>query len=173
LDVIRQHERHVGGKEIPASLRRRRRRRDGIGCSRVAWRWSNFTQGTHLIEFSRHCSFLPTPLISHPGMTSPSNEARLQLRDARDALCVSQLFANHPFTADDATNALEDSHVTPDPALIRVLLQHGADVNALSIRKVTWSKHPTELLRLLAEYGYDFKPYSHCILQSVASPGSH
>jgi len=114
-----------------------------------------------------------TTLISHPGMTSPSNEARIQLRDARDALCVSQLFANHPFTADDATNALEDSHVTPDPALIRVLLQHGADVNALSIRKVTWSKHPTELLRLLAEYGYDFKPYSHCILQSVASPGSH
>jgi hypothetical protein len=39
-------------------------------------------------------------------MTRPSNEARLQLRDARDALCVSQLFANHPFTADDATDEM-------------------------------------------------------------------
>ena len=150
-------------KMIPATLRRHR---DGTGCTRVTWSWLSFTPSRRVLEallFLAH-----TTHISTSDMTRPSNEARLQLRDARDALCVSQLFANHPFTANDAINALEHSHVTPDPALIRVLLQNGADVNVLDIRNVRWSKHPTELLRLLAEHGYDFKPKGHRVLQSVS-----
>jgi hypothetical protein len=42
---------------------------------------------------------------------------------------VSQLLAKHPFDADDATAALSEAQL--DPTLIRILLQHGADVNVV------------------------------------------
>jgi hypothetical protein len=111
--------------------------------------------------------------LSNPDMTVPSDETRQRLREAchvGDALYVSQLFVNQPFTADDATDALKDTHLNLDPALIRILLQNGANANLLQVRKIPKSKFATELLRLLAEYRYDFKPDGHRILQSVFSP---
>lgn len=65
------------------------------------------------------------------------------------------------------------THLNLDPALIRILLRDGANTNVLRIRKIPKSKIVTELLRLLAEYRYDFKPDGRRILQSVVSPGCY
>jgi hypothetical protein len=83
-----------------------------------------------------------------------------------DVALVSQLLANHSFDADDATAALSEAGM--DPTIIRLLLQHGADVNVADLWMTPLSKAPGELLRLLAEYGYDFTSDGHRILQSVS-----
>jgi hypothetical protein len=56
-----------------------------------------------------------------------------------------------------------------NPIVIRILLQHGADVRAVSMRMIPLSDAPGELMRLLAEYKYDFKSDGHRILQSVSN----
>jgi hypothetical protein len=83
-----------------------------------------------------------------------------------DVALVSQLLANHSFDADDATAALDQAGL--NLTIIRLLLQHGADVNTFHLPMTPLSKAPGELLRLLAEYGYDFKSDGHRILQSVS-----
>jgi hypothetical protein len=80
-----------------------------------------------------------------------------------DAELLSQLLADHSFDADDATVALEQAK--SDPAIFRMLLQHGADPSVVPLRSVRWCGAPAELTRLLAEYGYDFKSQGHYILQ--------
>jgi hypothetical protein len=87
-------------------------------------------------------------------------------RDCDDVALVSQLLANHSFDADDATAALSEAAL--DPTIIRILLQHGADVNVVHVRMIPCSDAPGELLRLLAEYKYDFRLEGHRILQLVA-----
>jgi hypothetical protein len=102
---------------------------------------------------------------------SPS-EAQDELRAAYYAgniERISQLFANAPLDAEDATRALEDSLMEMDPALIRVLLENGADISSISVRDIPRSGQVGELLELLAEYDYDFKADGHRILQSVLS----
>jgi hypothetical protein len=86
-----------------------------------------------------------------------------------DVARVSELFADQSLSADDATFALEKV-LYPKHEVIQVLLQNGADAGVIGVRSIPWSRRPTELLRLLAEYGYDFKPDGHLILQSVLSP---
>jgi hypothetical protein len=54
-----------------------------------------------------------------------------------------------------------------DPALIRVLLQNGADISSITCRDIPRSGQVDELLELLAEYDYDFKKEGHRILESV------
>lgn len=74
--------------------------------------------------------------------------------DVRDATRISQLFANHPLSADNATDALRDADM--DFALVRVLLQHGADPNVVDIRMILNTDRQHELLGLLAEYNFAF-----------------
>jgi hypothetical protein len=99
-------------------------------------------------------------------------EAQDELRTAcyaGDIERISQLFANAPLDAEDATLALEDSLMDMDPALVRVLLENGADISVIHIRDIPRSGQVGELLELLAEYEYDFKADGHRILQSVLS----
>jgi hypothetical protein len=86
-----------------------------------------------------------------------------------DVAGVSELFADQSLSTDDATFALEKV-LYPKHEVIQVLLQNGADAGVIGVRSIPWSRRPTELLRLLAENGYDFKPDGHLILQSVLSP---
>lgn len=83
-------------------------------------------------------------------------------RDGNVAL-VSQLLAEHSFDADDATAALDEAELSP--TIVRIHLQHGADVNVISMRMIPLSDVPLELMKLLAEYKYDFKADGHRILQ--------
>ena len=71
-----------------------------------------------------------------------------------EAAPVSQLLANHSVDTVDATTALEPAL---DPMIVRTLLQHGADVKVVPMRMIPLSDAPGELVRLLAEYKYDFQ----------------
>ena len=105
---------------------------------------------------------------------SPS-EAQDELRTAcydGDHKRVSELFANAPLDADDVTCVLEDALVEMEPALIRVLLQNGADIVSIGCRDIPRSGQVGELLEVLARYGYDFEKEGHWILQSVNPPRS-
>jgi len=102
-------------------------------------------------------------------MTSISDADQEDLCSASrdgDIALLSQLLANHSFDADDATAALDEADL--NPTVIRLLLQHGADVNTFHLPMAPCYDAPGELLRLLAEYGYDFKSDGHRILQSVS-----
>jgi hypothetical protein len=102
---------------------------------------------------------------------SPS-EAQDELRAAYYAgniERISQLFANAPLDAEDATLALEGSLMEMDPALIRVLLQNGADISSITCRDIPRSGQVSELLELLAQHNYDFKTDGRRILQSAVS----
>jgi hypothetical protein len=105
-----------------------------------------------------------------PEMHLSPGEAQDELRTAcyaGDIERISQLFANAPLDAEDATLALEDSLMDMDPALVRVLLENGADISSISVRDIPRSGQVSKLLQLLAEYNYDFKTDGHRILQSV------
>lgn len=93
-------------------------------------------------------------------------DLELACRD-RDADKVSRIFAFQQLNADDATAALQDARM--DFEVIRVLLQNGADPNSISIRQAASSKRAGELLRLLHEYGYNFKTDGHIVLEFVLS----
>jgi hypothetical protein len=80
-----------------------------------------------------------------------------------DAGLLSQLLVHHSFDADDATVALEQAK--SDPAIFRMLLQHGADPSVVPLHNIRRCGAPADLTRLLAEYGYDFKSQGHYILQ--------
>jgi hypothetical protein len=110
-----------------------------------------------------------------PEMQFSLSEAQDELRTTcydGDHKRVSELFANAPLDADDATSALEDSLVEMDPALIRVLLQNGADISSIGCRDIPRSGKFGELLGLLARCGYDFEADGHWTLQSVNPPRS-
>lgn len=113
---------------------------------------------------------LTTDLSNPQNMLSDSGVDQEDLcaasRDG-DVALVSRLLANHPFDADDATAALDEAEL--NPTIISILLQHGADVKVVSIRMIPCSDTLGELLRLLAEYEYDFKSDGHRILQSVST----
>jgi hypothetical protein len=105
--------------------------------------------------------------------THPPSEAQDELRTAYyagDIEHISQLFANVPLDAEDATRALEEFLMEMDPALIRVLLENGANVSVIHVHDIPRSGQVDELLELLAEHDYEFKAYGHRILQSVLSP---
>jgi hypothetical protein len=98
------------------------------------------------------------------------DEAQDQLSEAcqsGDAERVSQLFASQSLNADDATNALRDAYMD-DFMLIHVLLQNGADVSVVNLRDIQGCAGANDLLRLLAEYEYDFRSEGHIVLQSVS-----
>lgn len=80
-----------------------------------------------------------------------------------DLAILSQLLASDAFDADDATAALKVAD--RNPTIFRILLQHGADANVVPLRRLRYCRAPGELIRLLAEYGYDFKSKGHCMLQ--------
>ena len=84
-----------------------------------------------------------------------------------DVALLSQLLANHSFDADDATVALEEAELSP--AIVSILLQHGADVNAVPVRMIPLSDAPGELMRLLGKHNYDFKSDGHRILQLIST----
>lgn len=99
-----------------------------------------------------------------------ASETRQQLREAcsdANVALVSHLFESQPLTAEDASNALKNL-MKRDPALVRVLLENGADTSVVDIRKIARSRDASNLLKLLAEYNYDFRSNGHRILQSVA-----
>jgi len=100
----------------------------------------------------------------HKTMLSTSEVGRKLFYASRDGevALVSQLLANHSFDADDATAALGSAR---DPTIVRMLLQHGADVRVVPMHMIPLSDAPGELVRLLAEYKYDFKSDGHRILQ--------
>jgi hypothetical protein len=108
--------------------------------------------------------------ISKPQKTSPTSDADQEYLCSashdRDVPFVSQLLASHFFDADDATAALDEADM--DPTIYRLLIQHCDDVNVAYLPMAPLSKTPGELLRLLAEYGYDFKSDGRRILQSVS-----
>lgn len=102
-------------------------------------------------------------------MSSDNDLEREDLRSASrdcDVALVSQLLAAHSFDAMMLQQLLSEADL--DPTIIRLLLQHGADVNAVSLRMIPLSDAPGELMRLLAEYKYDFKSNGHLILQLVS-----
>ena len=80
-----------------------------------------------------------------------------------DLAILSQLLASDAFDADDATAALKVAD--RNPTIFRILLQHGADANVVPLRRLRYCRAPGELIRVLAEYGYDFKSKGHCMLQ--------
>lgn len=136
-------------------------------------------EGDASIYFSRYAE-LPGILcfalrrsVSSPRRTmslSPEQEDYLELCkacSAGDVERVSQLFASGRLDTEDATDALDRCSYLGDPALIRVLLENGADMSLINIHSVPGSDHVRELLLLLEEYDYDFKSAGHCILQSV------
>jgi hypothetical protein len=100
---------------------------------------------------------------------SPEQDNLLELRTAcsdGDVTRVSQLFANTSLDAEDATDALgRTKRYKEDLALIRILLENGADVGLIRTRSIPMSNHACELLILLAEYGRDFRSDGHRILQ--------
>jgi hypothetical protein len=100
------------------------------------------------------------------------SEAQDELRAAChhvDLERISQLFANAPLDAGDAMYSLKNARMGMNPALIRVLLQNGADLSVIHIRNIPHSRHVSEFLELLDEHKYDFKSDGHRILQSVPS----
>lgn len=99
-------------------------------------------------------------------MAAGSDVDQCDLRSASrngDAELLSQLLANHSFDAGDATAALQKA--ARNPAIFGMLLQHGADANVVPIRELPYCDAPGELVRLLANHGYDFKSQGHCLLQ--------
>lgn len=109
--------------------------------------------------------FLPQPLTLQT-MFSDSHVDQDDLCSASrngDAELLSQLLADRSFDANDATVALEQAN--RDPAIFRMLLQYGADASVVPLGRLRRCSAPAELMRLLAEYGYDFKLKGHCILQ--------
>lgn len=72
---------------------------------------------------------------------------------------VEEMFNTGRMSAEDASKALEEA--VNDLAILRCLLEHGADPQALELRVVK----SIETLKLLAGYGYDFEKQGHLILQ--------
>lgn len=95
----------------------------------------------------------------------PQDDGALEeLRDAcnnGDITHIRQLFAQGRLDADDASEAVEMN--THDPALIRCLLENGADPAIAEITLV----ESGEVLRLLTKFGYDIKSHGHLVLQSA------
>lgn len=81
-----------------------------------------------------------------------------------DVALLSQLLASDAFDADDATAALKEADDS-NPTIFRILLQHGADANVVDLYSLQYCRAPSEIMRLLAEYGYDFKSHGHAVLQ--------
>lgn len=80
---------------------------------------------------------------------------------AHDKSRVRELFETTPLGADDATRYLV--WAAPDLQMMRFLLERGADANSFSTRIVYYGS--LDVLRLLAEFGYDVKSKGHKILQ--------
>lgn len=91
-------------------------------------------------------------------------QASEKLREAcgsGDLAEIRQVFSDGIATSEDATNVLEEW--SDDPTICRLLLENGADPNAVDINLV----ESAEILRLLAEFGYDIKSQGHLVLQCV------
>lgn len=100
------------------------------------------------------------------------NELRRQLHTAcrrNDLASVARLLTIESLNADDITNGLKGGRAGISLSLVRLLLQNGPDAGVFLIRDIPRSEESHDLLRLLAEYGYDFKLEGHRILQSVAT----
>ncbi|GAB7330555.1 hypothetical protein MBLNU13_g02144t1 [Cladosporium sp. NU13] len=69
---------------------------------------------------------------------------------ACDKSRVRELFETTPLDSDDATKYL--SWASPDIAMMRFLLEHGADAHSFSIRYATMDE-----VKLLTEFGFDVK----------------
>ena len=103
-------------------------------------------------------------------MLSDNDVGQEDLRSASrdgDVALVSQLLASHSFGTNDASAVLDEAEL--NPTIIRIFLQHGADVNVVSMRMIPLFDAPLELMKLLAEYKYDFKADGHRILQLVST----
>ena len=74
---------------------------------------------------------------------------------------VRRLFETTPLDADDATKYL--SWASPDLAMMRFLLERGADAHSFSIR-LAYHGSP-DVVKLLTEFGFDVKSKGHIILQ--------
>lgn len=95
---------------------------------------------------------------------TPHNHARRELvmaARAYDKPRVRQLFETTPLDADDATKYLV--WASPDLPMMRFLLERGADANSFGIRSTC--RRSLDVLKLLAEFGFDVKSEGHIILQ--------
>lgn len=81
---------------------------------------------------------------------------------AKDLSRVRELFKTNILGALDATKELKKINV--EVPLMRCLLENGADPNVLGLD----GADSLEELKLLAEFGYDFRPRGHLVLQSVS-----
>lgn len=79
---------------------------------------------------------------------------------ANDVACVRELFATRQLSDNDATKC--SFHASPDLALMRCLLEQGADFS-----RYLWVKPPPSLdmVKLFVEFGYDVKAEGHKVLQ--------
>ena len=95
---------------------------------------------------------------------TPYDHAKQELRMAawaHDKSRVRELFEMTPLGAEDATKYL--SWASPDLAMMRFLLERGADPDSYSIRLAC--RKSLDIVRLLTEFGYDVKSEGHIILQ--------
>lgn len=74
---------------------------------------------------------------------------------------VRELFETTPLGADDAAKYL--SWASPDIVMMRFLLERGADAHSFSIRLA--HRGSLDVVKLLAEFGFDVKSKGHIILQ--------
>lgn len=97
---------------------------------------------------------------------SSCSDLSTQLREACHSGEIPQIhaiFASDPIGVSEATEALKDAPI--EPAVLRALLAHGADVGVVRIRRIPRSEQPKEILRVLASHNYDFRINGHRILE--------
>ena len=95
---------------------------------------------------------------------TPHDRAKQELvmaTRAHDKPRVRQLFETTPLDADDATEYLP--WALPDVAMMRFLLEHGADARSISMRRAY--RRSLDVVKLLTEFGFDVKSKGHIILQ--------
>jgi hypothetical protein len=107
---------------------------------------------------------MPQTSSPHAGEETPYDRAKQELVMAAlayDNVRVRELFETTPLDADDATEYLE--WASPDLVMMRFLLERGANADSFSIRHAHHGS--LDVLKLLAEFGFDVKSKGHIILQ--------
>ncbi|KJY00693.1 hypothetical protein TI39_contig316g00002 [Zymoseptoria brevis] len=77
-----------------------------------------------------------------------------------DTARVRQLFTSGRLDAWDASAELK--HTPRDPQILRCLLENGADAKGVNFRRI----NSGEILRVLAEFGFDIKTKCHLVLHN-------
>lgn len=80
-----------------------------------------------------------------------------------DTARLEELFAAGQLDSNDATERLKHFHIEDSIEILECLLQHGADLNALDIRKAP----SLDKLQVLDDHGFDIRGQGHLVLEQV------